>query len=648
VCPWLRRTFLAAVLNFFLFSPFLKTGKKWTLGEVTRFLELFHEHGSMWNHVAEGIAGRTPLQCEALFLCNKSLIAGNVQASILHTVLMDRYESSPALANGAQKTARRGANSSGGGSVPRSAPAPSADLANRPKRKLEFGSSNNSGGSGGGGAASESHHNGDNALPFKKRMGGDGSSNASSPVPTQRVISRVKQHQGGGGGGSSSEQSSSAVTHRVQQAPDEMQQQLGRLLGGEGRLFCMYEWFYSHLDRDYFALNEFASMLAMKANFPLGNVPLLTRSEWGAVRRKLGRPRRLSAAFLRSEREKLHAYREDVRSVRAGNPVLHPEAHGLDFFSVKDRLPVGCQVVVWRWATRTVATGLVVKVAPSRYEVQCEDADREWYSDLDVAAHVSEESTLRIVADHHDVCQGLSPLHPNLGVASPMPAAAKAPRHYSGEELAQVALLARINRMKAIVLQALHAFHDHAERASSEGTPLLPAFKRAHSTLMMMLRHCNQLRAPLARDARDAPAWPVGGAGNGVGGVGGSNGLGVAPRDLLRELPSAWLRKMSARCEQDANNTLDIAGKAVAQKRPDLVLDEDSRRLIHNSVTLVHYVQHVASMHELYLSSEISVALDMALTRIRPVHSENQEAFARVEKLVRDISTFVSDPDRKE
>ncbi len=318
---------------FSLLTTFLKTGKKWTLGEVTRFLELYHEHGGKWNRVSEGIAGRTPLQCEALFLCNRSLIAANVQPSILHTALMDRYESSPALSHGSQKSARRGNNNASSSSAVRPAAPPSS--ANRPKRKLEFEGGGSSGGGGGGGSAEGGHSNGDNALPFKKRMGGDASSNASSPVPTPRVISRVKQHQGGGGGGSSSEQSSSGAVNKVQQAPPEMQQQLGRLLSGEGRMFCMYEWFYSHLDRDYFALNEFASMLAMKANFPPGNVPLLTRSEWGVVRRKLGRPRRLSAAFLKSERDKLHAYREDVRSVRAGNPVLHPEAHGLDFFSVK-------------------------------------------------------------------------------------------------------------------------------------------------------------------------------------------------------------------------------------------------------------------------------------------------------------------------
>lgn len=58
--------------------------------------------------------------------------------------------------------------------------------------------------------------------------------------------------------------------------------------------------------------------------------------------------------------------------------------------------------------------------------MQCDDCEGpEWVSDLDVAAHVSEESQLRVVSDHQDVCQGLSPLHPNLlNATSPILASA--------------------------------------------------------------------------------------------------------------------------------------------------------------------------------------------------------------------------------
>jgi hypothetical protein len=48
----------------------------------------------------------------------------------------------------------------------------------------------------------------------------------------------------------------------------------------------------------------------------LGHVTHLTRIEWSFVRTLIGRPRRLSAAFLAAERAKLAAYRHEVRTLR--------------------------------------------------------------------------------------------------------------------------------------------------------------------------------------------------------------------------------------------------------------------------------------------------------------------------------------------
>ena len=41
----------------------------------------------------------------------------------------------------------------------------------------------------------------------------------------------------------------------------------------------------------------------------LGHVTHLTRTEWSVLRGALGKPRRLSLAFLKQERQKLEAYR---------------------------------------------------------------------------------------------------------------------------------------------------------------------------------------------------------------------------------------------------------------------------------------------------------------------------------------------------
>ncbi|KAK1292003.1 Protein ALWAYS EARLY 2 [Acorus calamus] len=77
------------------------------------------------------------------------------------------------------------------------------------------------------------------------------------------------------------------------------------------RRWCAFEWFYSAIDYPFFAKNEFVEYLD---HVGLGHIPRLTHFEWGVIRGSLGKPRRLSNAFLREEREKLEEYRESIRS----------------------------------------------------------------------------------------------------------------------------------------------------------------------------------------------------------------------------------------------------------------------------------------------------------------------------------------------
>ncbi len=82
------------------------------------------------------------------------------------------------------------------------------------------------------------------------------------------------------------------------------------------RHFGRFEWFYSTVDRAYFNHNEFQDALDCQG---LGHVRTLTRTEWSAVRACLGRPRRLSVAFLQQEWRRLEAYRQTVRNIQNGS-----------------------------------------------------------------------------------------------------------------------------------------------------------------------------------------------------------------------------------------------------------------------------------------------------------------------------------------
>ena len=63
--------------------------------------------------------------------------------------------------------------------------------------------------------------------------------------------------------------------------------------------------------------NEFQNLLN---DLNLYSVTKLTRTEWSYIRSKMGKPRRLSQAYLSQELQKLRRYREEV-------PATSPEPY---------------------------------------------------------------------------------------------------------------------------------------------------------------------------------------------------------------------------------------------------------------------------------------------------------------------------------
>lgn len=61
--------------------------------------------------------------------------------------------------------------------------------------------------------------------------------------------------------------------------------------------WCIYEWFYSNIDRPLFeGDNEFC--LCLKESFPNLKTRKLTRVEWGTIRRLMGKPRRYAILLV--------------------------------------------------------------------------------------------------------------------------------------------------------------------------------------------------------------------------------------------------------------------------------------------------------------------------------------------------------------
>ncbi|XP_029448907.1 protein lin-9 homolog isoform X1 [Rhinatrema bivittatum] len=76
--------------------------------------------------------------------------------------------------------------------------------------------------------------------------------------------------------------------------------------------WCIYEWFYSNIDKPLFeGDNDFC--VCLKESFPSLKTRKLTRVEWGKIRRLMGKPRRCSAAFFEEERSALKQKRQKIR-----------------------------------------------------------------------------------------------------------------------------------------------------------------------------------------------------------------------------------------------------------------------------------------------------------------------------------------------
>ncbi|PIC13877.1 hypothetical protein B9Z55_027468 [Caenorhabditis nigoni] len=103
----------------------------------------------------------------------------------------------------------------------------------------------------------------------------------------------------------------------------------------KARQWVMCEFFYSAMDEQIFKQeNEFANII--KENFPNLKNWNLTRVEWRAIRKMLGKPRRCSKVFFEEERMYLEEKRMKIRSVYEGSYLNDPS---IDLKDLPAKLP---------------------------------------------------------------------------------------------------------------------------------------------------------------------------------------------------------------------------------------------------------------------------------------------------------------------
>lgn len=149
-------------------------------------------------------------------------------------------------------------------------------------------------------------------------------------------------------------------------------------LQGRFALHCVYEWFYSDIDEDFFLRDEFKECLQKLASkgISLSKNQRLTRCEWGLIREKIGRIRRTSSKFFERERLRLEAFRKEVRGIQA-QYLANLNEYRNDFpYQVYAPLQVGMRVTALHFSGQ-LATGSVLATSRNEnsYLIQFDIAD---------------------------------------------------------------------------------------------------------------------------------------------------------------------------------------------------------------------------------------------------------------------------------
>ncbi|KAK9820084.1 hypothetical protein WJX72_005985 [[Myrmecia] bisecta] len=313
------------------------------------------------------------------------------------------------------------------------------------------------------------------------------------------------------------------------------EERLRRFLSPASRRWAMYEFFYSAIDRPWFTRSELQDYLS---HMGMAHVERLTRTEWGIIRASLGRPRRLSLNFLREERAKLEAYRENVRA-KYDEVGLGGEAPA----DLPRALQVAQRVTARHPVTQQLHDGDVLTVAPTSCRIQFDRRELgvELVKDIDIMPLDPTEclppltlaSAQRMLANGRPLAgqplvhrpagkswqDGTPARGPAAGRAQQQARAAAAAAGLQGSREADVSNLvevtAALDKKEALLLQ-LRTMNDEAE-AGVHNTPSgerSEAFQQAYAAVVLQIKQINerleasmfQMQGPAARSNPQAGA----------------------------------------------------------------------------------------------------------------------------------------------
>ncbi|CAN2387481.1 Lin-9 DREAM MuvB core complex component [Pristimantis euphronides] len=280
--------------------------------------------------------------------------------------------------------------------------------------------------------------------------------------------------------------------------------------------WCIYEWFYSNIDKPLFeGDNDFC--VCLKESFPNLKTRKLTRVEWGKIRRLMGKPRRCSAAFFEEERSALEHKRQKIRLLQQ-----RKVADVSQFKDLPDEIPlslvIGTKVTArLRGMHDGLFTGQIdaVDTQNSTYRVtfdrnglgthtipDYEVLSNEPHETMPIAAFGQKQRPSRVYMTpprlHHPphVQSPILEMDPLLAQSSWKTKSSSSDSDTIGgfpvEFLVQVTRLSKILMIKKEQIKKLKDMNTEAEKLKSYSAPIGIEFQRRYATIVLELEQLNK------------------------------------------------------------------------------------------------------------------------------------------------------------